>query len=156
MSRIISFAWTSPALQANAKTVTRREWDPDYARQFKAGDLVQAWDKSPRVRGAKKIATIRLTAAPTYERDADAPDSDYEAEGFPWLADNQHLLPASVRKQARVTLSREYFDAWRRAGGSSWVVRFDLVELATELGITGIERDAQGVPVALNIGRRLV
>lgn len=40
--RIISFAWTSPALLAGAKTVTRRDWDDSYARRFSAGELVAA------------------------------------------------------------------------------------------------------------------
>jgi hypothetical protein len=36
----ISFAWTTPALLAGHKTVTRRDWDAEYAIRFAAGQLV--------------------------------------------------------------------------------------------------------------------
>lgn len=35
MAKLISFAWTSPALKSGNKTVTRRQWDATYARRFK-------------------------------------------------------------------------------------------------------------------------
>lgn len=38
--KIISFAETTPALLADAKTVTRREWAEKHARSFKAGERV--------------------------------------------------------------------------------------------------------------------
>ncbi len=58
---IISFAWTTPALLAGKKTVTRREWSDKHAAKFKPGDLVDAWDKSPRFKG-KKVAVIRIVS----------------------------------------------------------------------------------------------
>ena len=57
--KIISFAWTTQALLDGKKTVTRRRWTDKYARQFRAGCLVQAWDKSARFKG-KKIAIIQI------------------------------------------------------------------------------------------------
>ena len=81
--KIISFGWTWPALLAEPplrKTVTRRDWNVEYALRFK-GDLIQAFDKSPRF-GGKKIATIRLIRSPYNEPIDLMPDSDYEAEGF--------------------------------------------------------------------------
>ena len=128
MARIISFAWTSPALLASAKTVTRRMWDDDYGARFKAGMEVLAYDRSPRHHG-RPIARLRLTDDARLEADSDAPDGDYEAEGFAWLAEHPTCLPKSGRLGYLEQVSRESFDAWRRMGGRSWVVRFDMLEL---------------------------
>ncbi|MBW2053822.1 MAG: ASCH domain-containing protein [Deltaproteobacteria bacterium] len=45
--KIVSFAWTTEALLAGRKTVTRRCWNERYAGRFKSGDLVQAYDRNP-------------------------------------------------------------------------------------------------------------
>ena len=58
--KIISFGWTSDALVAGAKTVTRRDWKDRFVNQWSKGDQAQAWDKSPRA-GGKRIGTIELT-----------------------------------------------------------------------------------------------
>ena len=126
--KIISFGWTWPALVNGAKSVTRRGWDPRYAAMFHAGEVVYAFDRSPRFRG-HPIAKIRLTADPVLELDSLAPDGDYEAEGFAFFAEHPELLPKAAREQARVTLSREAFDQWRKGGGKSWVIRFEIVEV---------------------------
>lgn len=128
MSRIISFAWTTPALLAGQKTCTRREWDHGYAARFKAGDLVAAYNRSPRARGVE-VATIRLTAAPTYEPLSDMPDSDYEAEGFGWMAAN----PTSVPKKIDGSwfnfdaLGWPHFRESQASSGAMHVIRFELV-----------------------------
>ena len=44
--RIISFAWTTEALIQGKKTQTRRFWKDRYAKSFKKGDLIQAYDKN--------------------------------------------------------------------------------------------------------------
>ena len=75
MTLWISFSWTSAALLAGHKTVTRRDWDADYARRFRAGREVIAYDKLPR-NGGKPIARLRLTDDARYEPDAAAPDSE--------------------------------------------------------------------------------
>lgn len=130
--KIISFAWTTPALCTGHKTVTRRDWDDDYARRFKPGELVSAYNRSPRHKG-EKVATIRILSV-TKERDADAPDSDYAAEGFEWFASgNGDALPKTDRLGYLDTVSWESYEAWRRRGGVSWVCRFEVVEL-TEKG----------------------
>ena len=124
--RIISFGWTWPALLAGGnlqKTVTRREWDAEYAASFKAGELVQAYDRSPRFKG-KRIVTIKLLSAPCLEPISDMPDSDYEAEGFAYLDANRHLLP----KRMPYDVSRAGFEAWRQSSGSMWVIRFERME----------------------------
>lgn len=82
--KIISFAWTTPALLAGRKTVTRRDWQLGYASGFHAGDLVAAYNRSPR-HGGRQVATIRLTRAPYLESTKEAPPEDYEAEGLAYL-----------------------------------------------------------------------
>lgn len=119
MALIISFAYTTPALIAGQKTVTRRHWKGDYADRFKAGTEVTAYDRSPRA-GGKPVARLRLTQDVQLEPDADAPDSDYDAEGFAFL----YEAPGKFR-----SFTREDFADWRREGGSSHVVRFEVVEI---------------------------
>jgi len=117
--KIISFAHTTPALLAGRKIVTRREWDDRYARSFKAGELVQAWDHVPRVKGAHRVGTIRLTADPEWSNEY--PAADFEGEGFAYIeecgADAVLGLPA-----------RELWRLWCAARLHFWVVRFSLVE----------------------------
>lgn len=125
--KIISFAWTSPALIHGHKTVTRRDWDDDYARRFSPGELVAAFNRSPRHRG-DKIATIRIVSV-TKERDADALDEDWEAEGFAWFCEHPEALPKGNRLGYLDSVSWESFDDWRQGGGWSWVCRFEVVEV---------------------------
>lgn len=133
MPPIISFAWTTPALLAGHKTVTRRDWDPGYARRFKAGMEVVAYDRSPRAKG-KPIARLRLTADATYEPDAEAPDSDWAAEGFEWFCERawDTAFADGYEHPDRRIADRVCFDGfadWREAGGSSWVIRFEVLEI---------------------------
>lgn len=114
---IISFAWTTPALLAGAKTVTRREWKPEYASRFKVGMLVDAWDRSPRTGKGKKVATIRLTRDPYLQWTDDLPRSHYEREGFVWMEENG--LEGSVR---------DTLGEWNMRPRFIWVVEFELVE----------------------------
>jgi len=116
--KIISFAWTTPALLANRKTVTRREWSEDYARRFKADDLVAAYDKNPR-NGGKQVATIRLTCDPYLEPPNQMPISDFEAEGFAYLAEQGMLFEGYD--------PRKFFQLWRAAIDPVWVIRFQKI-----------------------------
>lgn len=113
---IISFAHTSPALLAGAKTVTRRDWTAAHAAKFRTGMLVDAWDHSPRVRG-RKVATIRLTKDPYVESSADAL-GDFWAEGFGYL--EEHGAAAIVRG-----ICLDWVDRPRPL----FVVRFELVSV---------------------------
>jgi hypothetical protein len=121
--RIISFAETTPALLAGEKTVTRRDWTRAYAKGFKAGDLVQAWNKSPRSGSARKkarcVAVIRIVSI-TRERYSDAPIGDWEAEGFDYLS--RHNITISGAQPAHIWRS------WATCDVSCWVVRFQVVE----------------------------
>ena len=87
----ISFAWTTPALLAGRKTVTRREWKDRHASRFHKGDLVTAYDKNPRF-GGRPVATIQLTADPVKEMSNEVRIRDWEDEGFVYLVENSHLL----------------------------------------------------------------
>ncbi len=117
---IISFAETTPALLAGAKTVTRREWNPNHARKFTASALVQAWDKTPRVKGAKRVGTIRITQAPYLEMSNLAPIEDFKAEGFEYLNERGLTLFDEMTPTAVWT-------HWQMNPSPLWVVRFELV-----------------------------
>jgi hypothetical protein len=119
MSRIISFAWTTPALLAGAKTVTRRDWDADYAARFRAGDEIQAWDRSPRAKG-RHVADIVLTGAPYREAPENAPPEDWDREGFAWLAES----PALRRYRHPDFDAAAVWVSWRDDPAPLWVVRF--------------------------------
>lgn len=121
--RIIAFQYTTPAVQAGAKSCTRRVWAPRYAALHHAGDFEQAWDRSPRVHG-QRFGTIRLTADPVLEPLSAMPDSDYEAEGFAWL--HEHQAPAWPGHFPDWSFAA--FTEWRQSGAEMWVVRFELVE----------------------------
>jgi len=118
--KIISFAWTTPALLAGVKTVTRRDWSARYAAQFGKGDIVQAYDRQPRY-GGKKVALIRLTHDPSLESTAEAPLSDFELEGFRWLEE----WSLKVDGLSPVTLWR----VWGLYPRELWVVRFEVIEI---------------------------
>ena len=121
--KIISFAWTTPALLAGVKTVTRRQWDPRDASTFHAGDLVAAYDRQPRYRG-RQVAVIRLTEDVYPEPSDLAPDGDWEAEGFGWLEERglkvDGLTPRAIWK------------AWHLYPRDFFVVRFELVDVTPQ------------------------
>jgi hypothetical protein len=120
MSKIISFAYTSWPLIAGVKTVTRRSWKEDYAKRFSAGDVIHAYDRSPRF-GGKKIATIELTKKPYLEHLSKMPDDDYEKEGLKWLDENQQFIPI---------FNRIDFYKWRKEDYFMWVVRYKIVSVS--------------------------
>jgi hypothetical protein len=125
--KIISFAYTTPALLAGAKTVTRRDWNAEYAQSFRRGEVVQAYDRNPRFHG-KHVANIRLTEGPPWEAMHLMPDSDYIAEGFAWLHEHQDQISQAGRRVFG-TFSFADFERWRQQPGGMWVVRFELVEV---------------------------
>lgn len=118
--------------------MTRRDWTGHYASGFRAGDLVQAWDKSPR-NGGHRVATIRLTDDPVHESTAGMFRADYHAEGFAWM--NKHIerraeVVNALAKQLGLpkVWSADFaslFNAWIDAEKWLWVVRFELVEVAS-------------------------
>lgn len=126
MARIIAFAETTPALLAGAKTVTRREWNDRYGQSFKAGEVLQAWDRSPRTGKGKRVAMIRLTEAPTKVRANSVMPSDWRGEGFEYM--EQHGLTLFGGKPPG-----EVYNAWASAPDEHelWVVRFEVIEAAS-------------------------
>lgn len=103
--RSISFSWTTPAIRARHKSVTRRDWKDSYARTFKEGEIIIATDRQPRF-GGKEIGKIRLTHAPYQESEFDMPDEDYEGEGFAFLDEHPEFKP---KRWQGVNL-REHFE----------------------------------------------
>ncbi len=126
---IISFAWTTPALLAGAKTMTRREWSAAHAAKFRAGQLVDAWDHVPRVKGARKVGTIRITRDPWQQRTGLMTEDDFRREGIAWLV--QHgIKPHEVHGEGAWPAHdwRQWWDSWRRADKLVYVVEFERVE----------------------------
>jgi len=117
---IISFARTTPALLAGAKTVTRRDWKASHAAHFKAGTFVDAWDRSPR-NGGKKVADIYITVNPYQELTSEAPEEDWHAEGFGWMTKN------GLELHHKGVAPWMLWESWKKAPVLLWVVRFRLV-----------------------------
>lgn len=116
---ILAFSWTVDALLSGKKNCTRRTWSDrtaqSWIRAYQQGELIhQAWDHNPRVKGAKKIADIRLTQVPYQEQLANMPDSDLEAEGGLWR-DKQEFIALFGKSDLVV-----------------WVVRFELANIRVE------------------------
>jgi len=77
--RIISFAWTTNALLSGRKSVTRRTWKDC---RIQPGELVQAYDKSPRFRG-HPVAIIRVLSVSRERLDC-IDNTDEKLEGHLW------------------------------------------------------------------------
>lgn len=117
----ISFAWTTPALLAGVKRVTRRDWPESYARRFRRGQTHAAWDRNPRYRGSQ-VGLIALTADPVFS--AELPPEDFDLEGFGLLS----FLGLKVDGQRPEVMWR----AWRMHAVPQWIVRFELVDRTPE------------------------
>lgn len=124
---IVAFDWTSRALIAGHKWVTRRDWSQSHRAKFHAGDIVAAWDKSPRA-GGKPIATIALTESPSIELTNTMTNADYVGEGFAYLMRYPGETP-ECRAQALRIASPENFTAWKFRRSPVTVVRFKLVSV---------------------------
>ncbi len=120
----ISFSWTSAALVARAKDVTRREWNDEYADRFEKDEVIKATDRQVRF-GGKLLGLIRLTAKPYWESEALMPDRDYAGEGYEWLDAHPWLKPKSWQG---VDLKAK-FEYDRRVGETVCVVRFAIEEM---------------------------
>jgi len=128
--KIISFAYTTPALLARQKTVTRREWKHSYATSFGQHDRLLAYDRSPRS-GGRQVGIIQLTERPYLEHISKMPDDDYYAEGFDYL--DKADKAGYFLQNGKYHNIREYFDIQRRyADVTLWVVRFEILELEHE------------------------
>ncbi len=119
--RIISFAWTTPALLAGRKTVTRRDWRTSYAALFARGDLVQAYSQNPR-HGGRQVATIRLTRDPYLESTSRVAPADYVDEGFAYLE--------GIGAKVNGMTPRELWESWHVDPQDLWVIRFEVVRVS--------------------------
>lgn len=130
--KIISFAWTTGALLAGRKTATCRGWDERYARRFRAGDLVAAYDRSPRFKG-KQVATIRLTHDATIGPWKHILTDPYEQEGFAWYDEQIAAGNADAARAVKRGLDIGDTTLWEwldlQPNWGECVVRFELVEV---------------------------
>lgn len=116
----ISFAWTSPALVAGVKTVTRREWQADYARQFRYGDQVRALNRQRRF-GGEALGVIELVEDAVLDT-RETFEADVQAEGIPWLREHDLL-------SAKLLAKWDEMCRWDESCVALWVVRFRVVSL---------------------------
>ncbi len=118
--KIISYAWTVPALIARRKVKTRRLWKEKYAKSFHAGDMVQAYDKNPR-NGGKRVGIVRLTKDP-YQQSTEAMTmQDYEDEGLMYFEEQK------LRIQDMTPM--DFFLQWKKQAELVWVVEFELITI---------------------------
>jgi len=122
---IISFAWTTDALLAERKKVTRRDWSKEYAAKFRQGTVHDAYDRLPRVHG-KKVGNVRIATPPYPERTRDIPDADFELEGLGYMEEKGLLIQKKT--------PRKFFEDWRQSSQVLFVVRFDLVFACNRCG----------------------
>lgn len=126
--RTISFAWTTAALLAERKTVTRRECTPgDYYGRFEKGDVLRAFNRSPRFKG-EPVGYIVLTETPYKEVLSSMPADDYEGEGFGFYDENPHLIPKywlKTFKDYGIDTFKQWFDLKKCSNFEMWVLRFE-------------------------------
>ncbi len=126
--KIISFAWTTSALIEERKTVTRRECkEGDYYGRFEKGDVLQAFNRSPRFKG-EPVGYIVLLEKPYKEKLSSMPDDDYEGEGFGFYDENPELVPKYWRKTFKdygISSFRQWFRLMKRSNLEMWVLRFE-------------------------------
>jgi|GEM_PF-1678761 hypothetical protein len=134
--KYVSFAWTTAAVQARCKDVTRREWNDDYAARFTKGEVVGALDKTFRA-GGTQFGTIRLLEKPYKESEALMPDRDYAGEGFAFLDAFPRFRPNHWK---HMDLRANFEDA-RNVGALVWVVRFEILDITRPLQFD--EREAE-------------
>lgn len=129
---IQSESLTWPAVVAQAKTVTRRNWKPSTAAWYRKGRIFDAYDKVS-FHGGVRVARCQCTHDTYQECLGDMPDDDWAGEGFKWM--NEH--PLAIPEKAREHLwslgdcSFEGFIAWRSTFQyrAFYVCRFVVIEV---------------------------
>ncbi len=114
----ISFNWTVTAFLSGHKTATRREWKDSYAKTFKKGELVAAYDKQRRF-GGKRIGIIKLTKDPYKQSTAELTEDDWYAEGMDVLEGEGRLVDGLMPSM--------FWLNWQRDPKMLWVVKFKVV-----------------------------
>ncbi len=114
----ISFNWTVSAFLSGHKTVTRRDWKDSYAKTFKKGETVAAYDKQRRF-GGKKIGLIKLTKDPYKQSTAELTDKDWQAEGMAVLESEGRLLDG--------LMPSDFWLRWQTEPIDLWVINFRII-----------------------------
>jgi hypothetical protein len=127
--RSMSFAYTVQAFLSGEKSVTRRDWNDNYAVKFAKGDQLKALDRSPMF-GGKIMAIIELTKDPYKEHISKMPVSHYRLEGFKWMEDNGVKFRSKEPRQAWLE--------WKKEDKEYWVVHFKIVEFTDYIPRKGI------------------
>ena len=94
MARAISMAYVTPSVVARRKSKTRRTWKKEYAKRFKAGDVLDATSQQYRF-GGVHVADIELKEDPYLENIGDWAGREeelYEEEGFAFMEDT-NIVP---------------------------------------------------------------
>ena len=154
---MLSFDYVTPALVAGHVCMARRRWLSADGARFRRHREVLAYDRSPAdFDPLWPVARLRLVDDARWEPDAHATDADWTAEGYRfmrvlWEAYVAKVyrgvpVPPSVplppvwrphvyswweqgRREGRGHYDLTAYRAWRGRGGSSWVIRFEVIEL---------------------------
>ena len=121
----ISFAWTTDAVIMEQKGCTRRNWAHSHAVKFREGQVVDFWDKSPRIHG-QNMGQIELLRSPYRQRAGKMTEEDFVAEGLEWMQKNYILIGD--------TQARDFFARWKKENALLYVIEFKLLYL-TEPGM---------------------
>ncbi len=114
----ISFNWTITAFLSGHKSVTRRDWKDSYAKTFKKGEVVAAYNKQRRF-GGKKIGLIKLSQDPYKESTAKLTGGDWYDEGLHVLEGEGKLIDGVHPKV--------FWLRWLAEPVNLWVIRFKIV-----------------------------
>lgn len=138
--KIVSMAYTSPAVAAGKKCVTRRNWKESYAKTFHKGDSLEAWTRSPR-NGGRPLALIRLTAEPVSEPVGIKRQEDgyaeleakeviriWNEEGFAYLDTPEGDLLEAARR-------------WHDSQRGYWTIMFEILQVTDSSIDTPEERE---------------
>lgn len=126
---IISMAYVTPSFCNLRKSVTRRNWTPQYAKQFKKGDTLKVYSKSPQWKG-EPIGIMKLTETPYREKTGvriDNVDGFYEAEGFQYLDEQYSSIMQTPSPLYDITVR------WINNDTEHWVVPFEIIEVFPEM-----------------------
>lgn len=125
---IISYSWTTLAMLARRKCVTRRDWSEKQIalakRISEKGDDVDAWSKSPRVHGVR-VATVKILSVHAHQPLRELCPQDWEDEGFA-------LLEALQPRSASQIWNGWHEDVALNPHASLTTVRFEFLSIELE------------------------
>lgn len=131
----ISFAYTTDAVIMGEKSVTRRNWARSHAMKLYGSQVVDIYDKNPRIHG-QNMGQIEILGSPYLQRTGKMTPDDYEREGLLWMERNCRLMNGQSPEI--------FFNNWIEANEMVYVVEFKLLNL-TSLGMQR-KMEIKGVP----------